>query len=296
MAYSNSIALVKKFLPRLDEVYKYASKSAILDSDGSLFREGVNANEIAVAKISMDGQANYSRNAGFVDGAVTLSWETKQYNYDRGRMFQIDSMDNEETIGIAFGRLASEYIRTKVTPEMDAVRFAKYAGTANIGSATGTLSTGADVISALRTATSAMDDEEVPMEDRYLFITSALNGAVEDLDTTKSREVMSRFSSVIIVPQTRFYTKVTLYDGTTGGQTDGGYVRHSDGKNINFMVISKSAILQTVKHTVNKIITPEQNQNADAWKFGFRAYALNDMYDNKKKGVYVHHVSANPSV
>lgn len=289
MAYANVIALVKKFIPRLDEVYKYNSKTAVLDSDASLFREGVNANEIAVAKMSMDGQADYSRNAGFVDGSVTLTWETKQYNYDRGRMFSVDVMDDDETMGIAFGKLASEYIRTKVVPEMDAVRFAKISSISGIGSATGTLSTGANVISALRTATGIMDDAEVPMEDRYLFITSTLNGLVEDMNTTDSRAVMDRFNSVVIVPQSRFYTAIDLYDGTTSGEEAGGYAKASAGKDINFVVVSKSAILQTTKHTVNKIITPEANQQADAWKFGYRAYALNDAYDNKVAGIYVHH-------
>ena len=290
MGYSNVIALVKKFIPRLDEVYKYNSKTAILDSDASLFREGVNANEIAVAKISMDGQADYSRNAGFVDGSVTLTWETKQFNYDRGRMFQVDAMDDEETMGIAFGRLASEYIRTKVVPEMDAVRFAKLSSVTGIGSATGTLSTGANVITALRTATGLMDDAEVPMEDRYLFITSTLNGLVEDMNTTDSRAVMDRFADVVIVPQSRFYTAIDLYDGTTSGEEAGGYIKDAtNGKDINFVIASKSAVLQTTKHTVNKIITPEANQSADAWKFGYRAYALNDVYDNKVSGIYVHH-------
>ena len=290
MGYANVIALVKKFIPRLDEVYKYNSKTAILDSDASLFREGVNANEIAVAKMSMDGQADYSRNAGFVDGSVTLTWETKQYNYDRGRMFQVDAMDDEETMGIAFGRLASEYIRTKVVPEMDAVRFAKLSSITGIGSATGTLSTGANVVSALRTATGLMDDAEVPMEDRYLFITSTLNGLVEDMNTTDSRAVLDRFTDIIIVPQSRFYTAIDLYDGTTTGEEAGGYIKDAtNGKDINFVIASKSAVLQTTKHTVNKIITPEANQSADAWKFGYRAYALNDVYDNKKSGIYVHH-------
>ena len=47
-------------------------------------------------------------------------------NFDRGRMFTVDNMDNAETAGLAFGRLASEFIRTKVAPEVDAFRFASY--------------------------------------------------------------------------------------------------------------------------------------------------------------------------
>ena len=140
---------------------------------------------------SMDGLADYSRNGGYVDGDVTLTNETVQFNYDRGRAFSIDAMDNEETAGVAFGKLASEFIRTKVVPELDAFRFAKYAGITGISkvSAGATLATGADVISALRTAVTKMDEDEVPMEERYLFITPTLYGLVQDLDTSKSKEV-----------------------------------------------------------------------------------------------------------
>ncbi len=128
-----------------------------------------------------------------------------------------------------------------------------------------------------------MDEDEVPMDDRYLFITPTLYGLVQDLDTTKSREVMSRFNSTTLVPQTRFYTAIDLKDGKTSGEEAGGYVKDgTNGKNINFMVISKSAVMKYPKHTVNKIIPPEDNHNADAWIFNFRAYGLVDAYENKE--------------
>ena len=296
---ANSITTFKKYIDLLDEVYKNGAKTAILDGDSTLVRMGSNANEIVIPKMAMDGLADYSRNSGYVDGSVTLTNETVQFNYDRGRAFTIDAMDNEETAGIAFGKLASEFIRTKVVPEMDAFRFAKYASTTGISkvSAGATLSNGADIITALRAAITKMDEDEVPMENRYLFITPTLYGTVQDLDTTKSKEVLNRFAGIVQVPQTRFYTAVTLYDGTTdtsatsGGvnQIPGGYVKGSSGKDINFMVIHKPAILQYTKHTVNKVISPDENQTADAWKFPYRAYGLADVYANKAAGIYLHH-------
>lgn len=296
---ANSITTFKKYIDLLDEVYKNGAKTAILDGDSTLVRMGSNANEIVIPKMAMDGLADYSRNSGYVDGSVTLTNETVQFNYDRGRAFTIDAMDNEETAGVAFGKLASEFIRTKVVPEMDAFRFAKYASVTGISkvATAATLSGGADVITALRTAITKMDEDEVPMENRYLFITPTLYGTVQDLDTTKSKEVLNRFAGIVQVPQTRFYTAVTLYDGTTdtsatsGGvnQIPGGYVKGSSGKDINFMVIHKPAVLQYTKHTVNKVISPDENQTADAWKFPYRAYGLADVYANKAAGIYLHH-------
>lgn len=285
---ANSIALSKIYTNLLDEVYKNSALTAVLESDASLARAGANANEIVIPKLSMSGLADYKRNSGYVNGDVTLNWETVQFNYERGRMFQVDDMDNEETQNIAFGRLAGEFIRTKVVPELDAFRFAKYAAVTGAGTATGTLATGADVIAALRTATSAMDEAEVPMEDRHLFITPTLLGLVEDLDTSKSKEVLSRFATITKVPQTRFYSAIKLNDGTSSGEEAGGYVKASGAVDLNFEIIHKPATLQFTKHAVPKIISPEQNQDADAWKYGYRNYGLCDTYENKAAGIYVH--------
>ena len=294
----NAITKFKKYVPLLDEVYKQAALTSVLDSDESLARAGANANEIVIPKISMDGLGDYDRNSGYTNGDVTLTNETVQFNYERGRMFTVDAMDNEETAGIAYGKLASEFIRTKVAPEGDAFRFATYASISGISKvASGaTLSTGADVIAALRAATSKMDEDEVPYENRYLFITPTLKGLIDDMDTTKSREVLARFAQVIQVPQTRFYTAIDLYDGKTdasgsagANETVGGYVKNASAKDINFMVIHKDAVMQYNKHVAPKVITPEQNQDADAWKFGYRKYGLADVYENKVAGIYLHH-------
>ena len=285
---ANNIALAKVYTNLLDEVYQQSALTAVLESDATLARQGANANEIVIPKLSMDGLADYNRNSGYVNGDVELTWETAKFNYERGRAFTVDDMDNEETQNIAFGRLAGEFIRTKVVPELDAFRFATYASTVGAGTATGTLASGADVIAALRTATSAMDEAEVPMEDRHLFITPTLLGLVEDMDTNKSKEVLARFASITKVPQTRFYSAIELLDGKTGGEEKGGFKKADLGVELNFEIIHKPATLQFTKHAVPKIIAPAQNPDADAWKYGYRNYGLCDVYENKTAGIYVH--------
>lgn len=288
----NNIELFKAYLPILDEVYKRASLTSILDGAPELARQGVNANELIIQKMTMSGLANYSRNGGYTDGDVELTNETVKCNFDRGRMFNVDALDNEETAAMAFGRLSGEFIRTRVVPELDAFRMASYAGKANIGIKAEALTTGSAVVKALRVAHNAMDEAEVPLENRILFITSALKGAVDDMDTTASRAVLALTPNIIQIPQTRFYTAIQQYDGTTEGQTSGGYTKAADGQNINFMLIHKDAVIQYQKHVVPKIITPAQNQHADAWKFGYRNVGIADVYENKIAGIYCNHVTA----
>lgn len=298
----NAIELAKQFVPILDEVYKNASLTSDLDGAAELARQGANANELIIPMLNMQGLGDYSRNSGYVDGDVTLTNETVKCNFDRGRMFTVDTMDNLETAGIAFGRLAGEFIRTKVVPELDAFRFASYAGKTGISkvSAGATLSTGEAVLKAIRAANDKMDEDEVPQEQRYLYITPTLLGMVQDLDTTKSREVLQNFAKLVKVPQTRFYTAITQKSGklaTTGSgesavtsdETAGGYAKATDGKDINFMIIHKPAVIQFPKHVAPKIIAPEQNQTADAYKFGYRNVGIADVYQNKLAGIYLHH-------
>lgn len=285
----NSITLFKKYIDMLDEVYKVSAKSSILDIDGSLVRAGANANEVVIPKISMDGLADYSRSSGYVNGNVTFTNETVQFNYDRGRAFTVDAMDNEETAGLAFGKLSGEFIRTKVVPEMDAVRFATYAAVSGIGSATGALANGLDVLAAITVANNAMDEAEVSADGRYLFITPTLHNLINAVDSYKSKAMLDKFAGVVDVPQSRFYTAVDLYDGKSSGETAGGFVKDpSQGKNINFMIIQKSAVIQFTKHTVNKVISPADNQESDGWKFFYRAYGLTDAYENMAAGIYLH--------
>lgn len=291
---ANSITLFKQQITNiLDEVYKASSLTAVLDGASELVQQGANANELIIPKMSMDGLGDYSKASGYVNGDVTLTNETVQCNFDRGRMFTIDSMDNIETAGVAFGRLAGEFIRTKVVPEVDAFRFACYAGASNISTTTAAdLATGDAVITAIAAAADGMDNDEVPQSERYLFITPTLLGLVRDLDTTKSKAVLDQFAGVIKVPQTRFYTAIDQLDGTTSQEEAGGYAKASGAKNINFMIVHKPAVIQFEKHVVPKIVTPEQNQSADAWKFGYRNVAIADVYDNKVKGIYLHKATA----
>ena len=294
---ANSIALAQKYVPILDEVYKYASKTALLDETQVEF---INANTVKVFKLSMDGLGNYSRNNGFVKGSVTGAWETMTLSKDRARTFTVDSMDNEETFDMAFGRLSGEFIRTKVAPEVDAYRFAKLAGTSNILAGTPaniTIGT-TDVPALVDNAEMEMNEAEVPQEGRILFISET---AYAGLRAKITRTVMNGENGinkevdmydgmrVIRVPQSRFYTAITMYDGSTSGQEAGGYIgTASTGYKINFMIVHPSAVCQVLKHVKPRIFAPDINQDADAWKFDYRVYHDIFVYDNKVKGIYLH--------
>ena len=284
---ANAITLRKQYSTLLDEVYKLASLTAVLDGPNDLVQEGANANEILIPKMSMQGLANYNKQTGYVAGDVTLEYETKKCTYDRGRMFTIDAMDNIESAGIAFGRLSGEFLRTQVVPELDAWRLASYAQVSGVTTVSAALADGKAALSALRTARGKIENAEANLATCYLFINPTVLGMIEDLDTTASKKAIEGFAGIIKVPQGRFYNKVTL---TASGA--GGYAKASGGFDMNFLIVDKQAAIQFQKHTVSKIITPEANQDADAWKFGYRTVGIAECKDNKKDGIYVHTVAA----
>lgn len=291
---AQSIALAQKFQPILDEIYKEASLTARMDA----LTKPVNfagANVVKVFKTDPIGLGNYSRVSGYPAGQVVAGWETLTLATERGRAFVIDRMDDEETLGMAFGTLAGEFIRTEVAPELDAYRFAKYAGWADIQTTGGATLDANSILAAIDAAKLALDQKEVPREGRLLYISDSCLNALE---TKVSRFLANendvdrrvyRFDGmdVIMVPQTRFYTQIDLDAGA--GVDAGGYSKTGGtGKDINFMMIHPSAVLQVAKHESLKVFSPDENQTSDGWLVQYRIYHDAFVYDNKVKGIYLH--------
>lgn len=325
----NNIELATKYLPLLDEVYKEASKTSILEGDEVTVKKGSNG-EIKIAKLDMDGLGDFSRNDGYTKGSTSFVWETVKYDKERSQDLRIDRLDNDEALETPFAKLSGEFIRTKVVPETDAARIAKICSTEGITTKAEKLSNGSEVISALRACSNAMDEAEVPTESRILFITPTLRTSIDDLDTTQSRAVLSKFSSIIEVPQTRMYTAITLNNGTTNygyKKAEGQYVKTKDtdivkdkkyytesggiysevssptksalntyyeligvGKNVNFLCVEKSAAVCAIDQYI-KYFSPDQDQQGDSHVFKYRNNNLYAYcYENKLAGIYCSYV------
>jgi len=292
---SNSIGLTSKYLPLLDEVYKRGSLTSMLDT-ASARVQWTGAQTVNIFTLAGVGMANYDRNAGFVPGNTTGTWQPYTLEIDRGRSYQVDVMDNEEALSMVVGNLLGETERVEVIPEVDAYRFAKWAGTTGVSAATpATIVPGTtDVAGLIDTAEAQMDNDEVPYEGRILFVSplcyNVLKGNIERRIINSENNVNTNVEfyddmRIIRVPQARFNTAITLNAPTTAAGV-GGYT--ATGKDINFMIVHPSAILQVVKHNVPRLFTPEQNIEADAYRLNYRIYHDTFVLKNKVKGIYVH--------
>jgi hypothetical protein len=291
---ANSIDLVTKFTAILDALYKATSKTARLDApteDNAAF-DGTSA--IKVMKTEVVGMGTYSRATGYPKGDVNISWETLTLAASRGREMSVDRMDNEETLGMAFGKLAGEYYRTAVVPEVDAYRFATFAGWSSISTTAGATLSASTVLAAVDAAVAQMDADEVPEEGRILYVSNTVNGFLKAAVTRmlgNENNADRRLKSldgidIIPVPQSRFQTAIDLDAGAT--TSAGGFAPAAGSKDINFMLIYPPAVLTATKLDKLKIFDPDVNQSKDAWLIQHRLYHDAWVYDNKVDGIYLH--------
>lgn len=283
---ANSIELVTKYQPIIDEVYKAATLTSDLESGAVLF-DG--SKTVKVLKVTVPELGNYDRASGFTAGDVTADWESWTLEQDRGKEFSIDAMDNEETLDQTFGAASSAFIKTKVVPEIDAYRFATLASAEDVSSvADGTL-TAANIIDKIDAAEAKLSEDEVPVDGRILYITPTNYQLLKQALATKAglsrivgATVDQNFETfdgmkVVQVPQSRFATTIAI---NTSGYT-------LSGNNINFLIVHPSAVEAVAKHVKLRVFTPDINQDQDAYKFQYRIYHDTFVYENKVAGVYV---------
>ena len=293
---ANSIDLVTTFLALIDETYKEESITASMDAPTQISAEFDGTATIKVMKLSMVGLGTYSRTTGYPAGDVTATWEAMTLAASRGRAFSLDRMDNDESLGLVLGNVIRMWMREKVAPEIDAYRFAKFAGTSGISTASeAALTTAAAVLAAVDVASAQLDADEVPAEGRKLFISGAIRQLLSaSLTRTLATEtgVDRRLKEldgieIIPVPQARFYTQVTLDAGATSSA--GGYTKSaSTGRDINVILLHPSSMLPATKLNQVKYFSPEVNQTSDGHLWQYRLYHDAFLYENKVDGVYLH--------
>ncbi|MBC8546462.1 hypothetical protein H8711_05880 [Clostridiaceae bacterium NSJ-31] len=315
MAINTFAEKALKFLSVLDEVYALQSKTANLDN-AALTQSFVGTNKIKLPKISVDGAGNYDRDAGYAQGGVSVSYEEHTLKYDRGRKFRIDVVDDDESAFALFRQVTLQYVRTREIPEIDAIRFMEIYNAASRSGSLGTvvekdLTSSDKALALFDAAEKTLNEKEVPEEGRVLYCTNDFYEMLKNTDAISRRldvngnngdinrrvAMLDGITPIIKVPQVRFYSKVKLLDGTSESEKKGGYevVNATTGENavvgtkdINFIYANRDVLRGVVKRNVSKIVTPEQNQSADAYDVFYRIHHDLIVRDNETAAIYVH--------
>lgn len=290
---------VTKFTNKLDKIIERETLTSDLNMNGDLLGDLNEAGEIKVAKIAMDGLADYNRSTGFVAGSVTTEWETLKLTHDRGREFEVDRLDDEERAAILSANLMSEFERTKVIPEVDAVRFSTLA--ANAGTTVAAdFADPEDALDAVLAGEEAVEDLGADLSQCIFYCTSATKGLLRKAQNYRlgqGEDPNGTFSTfdemkIVVVPSVRFQTAIDLKDGTTSGEEAGGFAAGAAAKAMNFMIVHPSACAAIQKHLTLRYFAPEVNQSKDAHLWQYRLFHDLLVYENKKSLIYAHTASA----
>lgn len=283
---ANSIITAEKMVPVVDELYRLASVTAPLDATTQVDFSGTKT--VKIMKVETSGLGDYSRENGYPRSNTTVGWEELTLNEERAAAIGVDRMDDDETLGKAFGTAIGKFVREHVAPELDAYRFAKYASGEGISSITATYADGETLLNDIDVATATLDDSEVPA-NRILYIASELRPQLMKAfnrnfgnDAAISRGVASyNDMNIVYVPRKRFYTGITLNDGSANW----GFA--NTGDKINFMVICPESVTQTTKLALPKVFDPDTNILKDEWLFQYRLYHDAFIYEQKVNGIYL---------
>lgn len=290
---ANTIEYAKVFQSELDKQIVEGSTSGWMEDNAAqvIYNGG---NEIKIPKVTLLGLADYDRDDGYTGGAVTYSYETMAMSMDRGRRFRIDALDVDESgFALAAANVASEFQRTKVIPEIDAYRYSKLAKEAGITKYSYTpdkdtvLSTLIGQITAVREVVGGEGELVVTMARSVydmLMLSSEVTHSIDSGTFSQGSLDLNIKTicgaAVIPVPSSRMKSKYTF------SATD-GFSAAGDAAQINWIICPKDAPIAVSKTDNVKIITPEQNQFADAWDIDYRKYHDLFIPENKKAAIAV---------
>ena len=123
----NTLAAATIFQQQLDKIAVQDAVTGWMDANAGQVKYNGGA-EVKIPKMSVQGMGDYDRDNGYQQGSVTLEYETRKMTQDRGRKFQIDPMDVDESNFIpTAAAIMAEFQRTQVIPEIDAYRISKIA-------------------------------------------------------------------------------------------------------------------------------------------------------------------------
>ncbi len=300
-----SLNLTNIAIKMTDELDKAVASKPVTGflTDNHLRTKFVGAKTVMIPEMNISGLGDYDRDTGFVNGTVSVTATPYTLSMDRGRSFQLDREDNDESgiVDLA-GQIMGEFVRTQVVPEVDAYTLSKLAGYAATNSQTVTGTPATDAMEMLMTAIASAQNAVGYDEELVAFVDSTMWLALQN-STDVSRVLtladfakgdvnmqVNSFNGVAIlpVPDSRMKSAFTFYDGVTTGQEAGGFTATSTAKNIGLLLMPRHAASLIKKTEQVRCFDPAHNQQADAWKMDYRLYYDVLLKDSLCDGIFAY--------
>lgn len=295
----NNIAFATKFATELDTLLVQKSQAAILEDKG-MAAKFVGAHEVKLPVIGFAGLGDYDKETGFAKGAVSVTQQVFTLTQDRARSFSIDREDMDETgIATLAGSVMSEFVRTKVAPEVDAYTFSTIATKANGAGQTVALGDGEtlvkNVYGLIANAIGKVNDATgFTNEDIILYVNPTVYAALMAtpeihrhlrVDEFKHGEISTKVQKIdnaTIIPVSDNRMKTAYNFGNDGFEVAGG------AESVGIIAMPKNAAMLVKKTEKIRTFSPDVNQTADAYKFDYRLYYDVLVKDSMKGTIYTY--------
>lgn len=141
---------------------------------------------------------------------------------------------------------------------------------------------------------------EVPQVRFYTAI-DLLSGGDDGFGYQKRAQTYQKTADVALVDGKTYYTRSGsgtsaspyVYTAVAAADLDvddiGDYyeVKVAGGRDINFMVVERSAVIKFDKHVASRVFSPDELESLDSYMMKYRKYGIVELFDNKLDGVYV---------
>jgi hypothetical protein len=295
---SNSLTKAVVYNTLLDEVITAGLTSAKLTAGASRVKYN-GGNTVKIAKLSVGGYGTYDRSTGYPAGAATQSWEDHLITMDRGITFNVDVMDEDETMQtLSVANIITEFARTQAIPEIDSYRYSAIFA-AIVDDATVIYGYYTPAVATILTTIQGQIADRRDVIGETEPMTIYMSGAAHKLLTT-STELVKQLGvqsvtgvngvttkiydidgvPIVVVPSARMKTEYAF-------SATNGFAAKAWAMDINWILIADSAAVAFVKHQKTKIVSADDNQTADAEKVMAREYHDCWVYENKHNAIYV---------
>jgi hypothetical protein len=301
----NTLATATKFQKALDVLAVREAVTGWMEANAGKVKYTGGA-EVKIPKMSVQGLGDYDRDNGYLMGSATLEYETKKMTQDRGRKFQLDSMDVDETNFVTTASsVMGEFQRTKVIPEIDAYRLSKIATEAINANVAGMVQYGYTPGAANTSALRKVKEGIAAIRDLGYggpLVVHATDSFILELELELANKISTvNFKKggiitkvpavdevpIIPTPANRLVTAIKLNDGKTSGQEKGGFEKGATAKDINFEIMPLKTPVAISKQDKMRIFDPNTNQKADAWAMDYRRFHDLWILENKVNSIYV---------
>lgn len=289
-----SINYVTKREKQFDQKLMQGALTSILETPKVNW---LGAKSFEIPTVSVSGYKAHTRSKGYNAGTVSNDKKVYTLNFDRDIEFFVDSADVDETNEeLSAANVTGTFITEHATPELDAYRFSKLATTAITETKFKSEDDYSETNVYSRLKSAILPIRKYGAANIVIYVSSEIMDLLErskdftrSISTTSPQGIDTRVTSldgvqiIEVWDDARFKTQFEFTDG---------FVKASGGKDINFLIVAKPAVIAKAKFNSIYLFAPGQHTEGDGYLYQNRMYHDLFVLEKKKDGVYVSHKSA----